>query len=52
MSERPSLWSRFIGFLRGSARSEEQLRAEAERDRIRDIDATGSRMQVRFNQRP
>ncbi|MCW5952434.1 MAG: hypothetical protein KIT69_09275 [Propionibacteriaceae bacterium] len=52
MSDHPSLWSRFTGFLRGPARSEEQLRAEAERDRQRDIDAIGTRMQVRFNQRP
>ncbi|MCA0253199.1 MAG: hypothetical protein LCH76_13135 [Actinobacteria bacterium] len=52
MTKNPSLWSRFIGFLRGPAPSEEQLRAEAERDRLRDSDAAGARMQVRFNQRP
>lgn len=52
MSEHPSPWSRLIGFLRGPSRSEEQLRAEAERDRIRDIDAAGSRMQARFSQHP
>ncbi len=52
MPENRSLWSRFTGFLRGPAPSQEQLRAEAERDRIHDTDAIGARMQVRFNQRP